>query len=159
MITIRPDPIILGGGRRGQSPRREGDQFLTSRGVDGNASIEISFGRPHLHGHGESLEHLVAAQADEVDAHDLLLGQEGHDLHRGLGLVFGRNLPRTVEHIREGSGVGLDLVSSVFLDSFLLGQSNDADGRVREDDCGHILIICSGFFHIPEQSTRDRMIE
>lgn len=111
-------------GGRGQSPRREGDEFLGGGGVDGHALVQVRLRAAHLEHGRKALQHLVAAHADHMDAHYLLAGEEGHKLHRRLGLLLGRECPGTVPKIDEGARVDLDLLLSVLRDGLRLGKTH-----------------------------------
>ena len=47
-----------------------GHQLLGTGGVDRDSVVEIGLGGTHFHGHGETLQHLVGAVADDVQADD-----------------------------------------------------------------------------------------
>ena len=54
--------------------------------MDGDSVVEIDFSSPHLDGDGETLDDLIGALTDDMDAHDSLFGTL-HDELEGGGLL------------------------------------------------------------------------
>jgi len=54
--------------------------------VDGDGAVEISLASPHLYGDGETLDDLVGALTDDVEAHNTFFGTLDDELE-GCGLL------------------------------------------------------------------------
>ena len=65
------------------------DQLLRARRMDRHGVVEVLLGGAHAHRHGKSLQHLVGPRADDVQAHDALLGADRHELHLGARAGLG----------------------------------------------------------------------
>src|SRR5882724_11296771 len=79
---------------RGRSRRKvfirsiHGDHLFRTGRMDGNGFVEVFLGRAHSQRHRESLQQLVGAHADRVQADDALLRTCADELHRALGLAL-----------------------------------------------------------------------
>ena len=51
--------------------------------MDGNGVVEINLASPHFHGDGETLDDLVGALTDDVNAHDSFFGALDDELEGG----------------------------------------------------------------------------
>ena len=100
-----------------------GDKLLTGCWMDGHAVIKVRLGGPHLDGHPEALQHLVAAAAHHVEPHHLLILPGTDQLHHGLGLPAGHRV------VQRGELRLVDAQSFLteLLLCFLLRQSNRPD--------------------------------
>ena len=65
--------------------------------MDGDRIVEVPFGRSHADGDGESLQHFVGTQAEDVATDDAFLFPYGNELHRRLALVAGESVVHGVE--------------------------------------------------------------
>ena len=63
-------------------------------------------------------------------------------------------LGKAVKHVSELSAVNLDVVFTVFLDCFLLCEAYLADGGVRKDDSGYVLVVHLQCRSVVEESLR-----
>mmetsp|Transcript_22281 Transcript_22281/g.75330 ORF Transcript_22281/g.75330 Transcript_22281/m.75330 type:complete len:367 (-) Transcript_22281:539-1639(-) len=120
--------------RAAEAPGRQRDELLGSRRVDRDARVEVGLCRAHLHGHAKALEHLVGGHADDVEPNNLFLLAEADDLHRRLGLRRRLDGHRAVPEVDKRRLVDLDVLVAVLGARLGLGQADDADRRVREDD-------------------------
>ncbi len=105
--------------------------------MDGDAVVEVRLGGPHLHGDTEALQDLVHGEADAVQADHLLFRPDTDQLHPGGLAMLGQ---RRV-HGGELAAVDLDLILTVFGDSFRLGQPYGADGWVAEHHGRHQIVV------------------
>ena len=109
--------------------------------MDSNTAIEIRLRRAHLDRHAKTLHHLRTALAEDVQAHDLLLGPRAHQLElRRLLLLLLRRVDPVV-HGGELAGVDLDVVGAVLLARGRLREARRADFRVGEDDAGDLVVF------------------
>ena len=113
-------------------------QLLSTGGVNSHAAVKVSLGRAHLHSNTEALEDLAAAEADNVQANNLLLGAGANELVRGRRLVFG--LHHGVVHGSEVGLVDLEVLGAVLGHRLWLGKANGTNLRVREHNGWHILV-------------------
>ena len=97
-----------------------------------HAAIEIPFARAHLDRDPEPLQHLGAADAEDMQAYNLLVLARAHELVAGRALV-GR-FHHGVVHGREAGGVNLDRVVAVLRARFRLCETDGTDFRVSKDD-------------------------
>lgn len=118
----------------------QSNQLLGASRVNGHTAIKVLLGSTHLHGDTEALEHLTDTKAKDVQTNHLLLGAGANNLHLGgvLGLLFGRH--NAVVHGGELGVVDLDLVITVLLAGFGLGETDAANLGVGENNGRDVLI-------------------
>jgi len=105
--------------------------------VDGDGAIEIDFASPHFYSDGETLDDLVGALTNDVEAHNSFFGTLDDELEGGgLLVVF---LDHAEVEGLEGSFVNLYSIP-VLLSSLWLGQAYGPHGRVGEDDGSDIVV-------------------
>ncbi len=104
--------------------------------MDGHRVVEVSLGGSHAHGHGKALQHFIGIEADDVTTDDALLRTDCHQLHGGLGRVFGKG----VVHRCERGLIDLHVIPMTFA-RLRLGQADRTDGRVGEHGSGNHLVV------------------
>lgn len=107
--------------------------------MDGDTAVEILLGGAHLDSDTETLQHLSAAEAGNVQADNLLLGTGADKLVSGGSLLLG--LHHGVVHGGEVGLVDLDVVLAVLLNGLRLRQADAADLGVREHDGGDVGVV------------------
>lgn len=120
-----------------------------------HAVIKIPLARPHLDRDPEALQDLGAADAEDVQAHDLLVLARAHELVAARALI-GR-LHHGVVHGREAGGVDLDGMVAVLPARLRLREADGADFRVGEDDRGDEVVVELGFLELgaAEEAVRE----
>jgi len=106
--------------------------------VDGDGVVEVNLTSPHLYGDSETLDDLIGALTDDVEAHDSFFGTLYDELEGGGLLVVLLNHAE-IEGL-EGSFVSLHRVT-VLLASLWLGKANSSHGRMREDNGGDVFVV------------------
>lgn len=99
--------------------------------------IKVRLGRAHLDGDAKALQHLGAAEANDVQADDALVLALADELVGCRPLV----LEHGVVHGREGGLVHLDVCVAVLLARLGLGETDGADLGVREYDGGDVAVV------------------
>lgn len=126
----------------------QGDQLLGASWVDSNTAIKVLLGSTHLHGDTESLQHLTNTKTQNVQTDNLFLRTGADDLHLSgvLGLLLSWH--NVVEHGSELGVVNLDLVVAVALAGLGLGETDDTNLRVGEDDSRDVLVRDLGMLEL-----------
>ncbi|PMB66771.1 Elongation factor 1-gamma 1 [Beauveria bassiana] len=115
------------------------NQLLGARRVNGDAAVKVGLCGAHLDGDAKTLEHLAAAETQDVQADNLFLGAGGDELVAGRALVF--LLHHGVVHGREARLVDLDIVLAVLFNGLRLAEANAADLGVGKDDRGDVVVV------------------
>ncbi len=110
--------------------------------MDCNTGIEILFRGPHFHRHPESLQHLRAALAHDMQTHHFLLISRANDLV--VRLVLLRWVHHGVIHSRETGLVDFDLRIAKRFARLGLCHSDRSYLGVGENDGGDVVVFESG---------------
>ena len=102
--------------------------------MNSHTLIKIPLRSPHPHCHPETLQHLPDTQAQQMQAHDLLLRPLAHDLEFRRVLRFLFRAEDVVEHGGELGVVGFDVFGAELGDGLGFGEADCADFGVGEDD-------------------------
>src|SRR6476469_83236 len=92
--------------------------------------VEVALGRAHLHRYGETLQQLIAAAADDVDADDFLVAAGDDEFYGHLLFACGER----VVHRRECRLINLHLSRAIGAHRLRLSKAYGADRRMTEDD-------------------------
>lgn len=125
--------------------------------MNSHTRIEILLGRPHLDRNPKPLQHLPNSKAQNMQADNLLIRADAHELHlrRVLYLLLRRQY--VVEHRRESRVVYFDLAVAESLARLRLREPDCADLRVREDDRRNVFVRQLGRFELggPEEAAAE----
>ena len=86
-----------------------------------------------------------------MDPEDLLIRQQGDELHCSLGLVVWVHIPWAIPQIGKFASKAFDFLRPVLSNCFFFRQSNSPDHRIRKHDSWNIFEVSLGFWYVMEQ--------